>query len=132
MKQDRHEEGRFTNNGRGLGTVTEAMVQQRARELAVINGRSEQQVLQSDLDQARRELTRVEEPLDPKSSPAEQVPEEDRWEPVPDNSGEQAPTLPAPDEQTFAEKLVQEGVEAAEHDQMVKATKKSLRDDTKP
>ena len=36
----------------------------------------------------------------------------------------------APDEQTFAEKLVEEGVEDAEQDQMVKATEASLKRDT--
>lgn len=128
MKQ-RHEDGRFTKDARGLGTVTEAMVLQRARELAVINGRSEQQVLESDIQEARRELTEGAESLNREPSPAELVPEEDRWNPVADNPGKQTPSMPAPDEQTFAEKLVQEGVEAAEHDQMVKATKKGLKDD---
>lgn len=127
MKENRIEEGRFTENGRGLGTVTEEMVRARARELALINGRPEQ-VLDSDLDQARREL-QGEERLNPEPSAAEEIPEEDRWEIVPDNTGQQAPTVPAPDEQTFAERLVEEGVEDAEQDQMVKATRESLRRD---
>lgn len=126
MKENRIEEGRFTENAHGLGTVTEEMVRQRAKELAIINGRSARQVLDSDIEQAKRELT-GEERLNPPPTPAEQVAEEDRWEAVPESVGQKAPTVPAPDEQTFAEKLVEEGVEDAEQDQMVRATKASLK-----
>ncbi len=129
MKENSIEEGRFSRHAEGLGTVTEEMVKERAEELAVINGRSKHQVLESDLDQARRELT-GEEGLVPEPSAAESVPEEDRWEAVPETSGHQVPSIPAPDEQTFAEKLVEEGVEDAEQDQMIKATKASLKRDT--
>src|SRR5579859_2049147 len=113
MKENQIEEGRFTERARGLGTVTEAMVRQRAGELAIINGRSAKQVLDSDLEQARRELTGAER-LNPPPTPAEELPEENRWEAVPESVGQKAPTVPAPDEQTFAEKLVEEGVEDAE------------------
>jgi hypothetical protein len=121
------EEGRFSDHGRGLGTVTEAMVRHRARELAFINGHPNQ-VLDSDLTQARRELT-GEERVNPEPTAAEQLTEDQRWEPVPESVGHKAPTVPAPDEQTFAEELVEEGVEDAEQDQMVKATRQSLKRD---
>src|SRR6266481_7288099 len=111
------EEGRFTEGGHGLGTVTEEMVLHRAREIALISGRSSHHVLDSDWAQARRELT-GQERLTPSPSAAEQIPEEFRWESVPESVGHQAPTVSAADEQTFAEELVEEGVEEAEHDQM--------------
>ena len=104
MKENQIEEGRFTEHAHGLGTVTEAMVRQRARELALIKGRREDQVLNSDLDQAHRELT-GEERLEPPPTPAEELTEESRWVGVPESMGHQAPTVAAPDEQTFAEKL---------------------------
>jgi len=126
MKQNRIEEGRFTEGGRGLGTVTEEMIQHRAREIAVINGRSQHTVLESDVDEARRELL-GEERLTPNPTAAETLPEEDRWESTPVNEGQKAETVSAPDEQTFAEKLVEEGVADAEHDQSLQATKESLR-----
>lgn len=129
MKREHHEEGRFTDHGRGLGTVTEEMVRQRARELALINGRPEKGILDSDLEQARRELQGAEG-LSPSPTAAESVAEEDRWNPVPDNDGRKAETLPAPDEQTFAEKLVEEGVQEAEHEQMVQANRENLKRDT--
>src|SRR6184192_2528949 len=116
MKKNQIEEGRFTEHGRGLGTVTEEMVRQRARELAVINGRSQDNLLDSDFQQARRELT-GEEGLTPTPTKAEELPEEERWDPVPGSPGQAAPKVPTRDEQTFAEKLVEEGVADAEQDQ---------------
>ena len=56
MKQNRIEEGRLSDRGEGLGTVTKEMVMKRAREIAVINGRSQNNVLDSDVDEAQREL----------------------------------------------------------------------------
>ncbi len=131
MKQDRIEEGRFTEDARGLGTVTEEMVRQRAQEIALISGRSEHQVLDSDLDQARRELT-GEERVVPETPAAENVPEAQRWDPVPGTSGDRVPAVPTSDEQTFSEKLVEEGVEDAELDQSVQATRESLKRETRP
>jgi Mg-chelatase subunit ChlI len=131
MKENRIEQGRFTENAHGLGTVTEAMVRRRAEEIAIINGRSKHQVNSTDLDQARRELT-GEERLTPEPTAAEQLPEEKRWEAVPESTGEKAPTVPAPDEQSFAEKLVEEGVEDAEHEQMIEATREDLKRERRP
>jgi hypothetical protein len=128
MKENRIEEGRFTEHGHGLGTVTEEMVWQRARELARIAGRPEGQVLDSDLKEARRELT-GQERLNPPATVGETIPEENRWEAVRETPSHRAPTVPAPDEQTFAEELVEEGVEEAEHDQMVQAERKGRREE---
>jgi hypothetical protein len=126
MKENRIEQGRFTEQGHGLGTVTKEMVHKRARELALISGR--ERVLDSDYEQAKRELTR-EEHLTPEPGAVERLSEDERWEPVPVSMGKEAPKIPAPDEQTFAEKLVEEGVEDAEHDQMTRATRESIRRD---
>jgi len=126
MNENPIEKGRLTQRGRGLGTVTETMVRQRAGELAVINGRSEKNIIDSDVEQARRELT-GEENLVPQPSKAEEVPEDGRWDPVPGSTGQTAPTIAVPDEQTVEEKLVEEGVEEAEQDQMIRATRESLR-----
>src|ERR1017187_5737494 len=50
-------EGVLTENSAGIGTVTPKMVRQRAAELAVIDGRLEQEVSKSECEEARRELT---------------------------------------------------------------------------
>ena len=131
MKQDRNAEGRLSAGARGLGTVTQRMVRERARELAIIAGRSEHDINETDFEQALRELTGAER-LTPTSTAAEELTEDARWDPNPQSSGSQAPTVPAPDEQTFAEKLVEEGVADAEHDQMVQATKQSAKRDRLP
>ncbi|HWQ92118.1 MAG TPA: hypothetical protein VN673_10630 [Clostridia bacterium] len=124
MKRDQYEEGRFTEHAHGLGTVTEDMIRNRAREIAQINGRSQHQVLDSDLDQARRELT-GEERLNPDPTSEEEL--ENRPLGVQGRGDGRVPSVPAPDEQTFAEKLVEEGVQEAEHEQMVEATRESIK-----
>jgi hypothetical protein len=126
MKQNQIEEGRLSDRGEGLGTVTKAMVMERARQIAVINGRSAKNVLDSDFDEAKREL-QGEDEMKPPLTAAESIPEDQRWDPVPGSEGHQAPTVPAPDEQTFAEKLFDEGVADAEHDQEIEATRDDLR-----
>ena len=127
MKKNSVEEGRFSANARGLGTVTRDMVLHRAREIAEINGRPDH-VIESDFQQAQRELT-TEDMDQPKPAAEELVPEEKRWMEVPENEGRKVGEVPAPDEQTFAEKLVEEGVEDAEHDQMTRATREAARRD---
>jgi hypothetical protein len=126
MKERNTDEGRFSLEGRGLGTVTEEMVRDRASEIAVINGRSKHKVLDSDLEQARRELL-GQERLNPQQTAAEAIPEDERWDGMPVSSGGKTAAAQAPDEQTFAERLVEEGVADAEHDQEIKATRASLR-----
>ena len=121
-------EGRVSEQGEGLGTVTKEMVMKRAREIAVINGRSQNNVLDSDLDQAQRELEGEDE-INPPTPVDERVPEDKRWDPVPGSEGRQAPTVPAPDEQTDAEKIYDEGVADAEHDQEIQATRDQARRD---
>ena len=128
MKQNRIEEGRLSDRGEGIGTVTKDMVMKRAREIAVINGRSQNNILDSDVDQAQRELEGEDE-INPPLTAEERVPEDKRWDPVPGTEGTQTPTIPSPDEQTDAEKLYDEGVADAEHDQEIEATRDAARRD---
>jgi len=95
MKRDRNEEGRFSQRGRGLGTVTRGMVRKRAAELALINGRSEHQILDSDWAQAYRELTGVER-LVPQPPLEEQLPEGSRSG-MPGSQGHQVENVPPAD-----------------------------------
>jgi hypothetical protein len=128
MKQNRIEEGRLSDRGEGLGTVTEEMVMKRAREIAVINGRSAKHVIEADIEEAREELEGKDE-MNPGPTAEENVTEDKRWDPVPASEGTQAPTVPASDEQTVAEKLYDEGVADAEHDQEIQATRDAWRRD---
>lgn len=116
-------------HSRGLGTVTREMVIKRARELAVINGRSAKQMLQSDFDQAKRELTGRGEVVEEPEAPRRRSHAELR-ETIRGTHGRQARTVAAHDEQTDAEKLVNQGIADAEHDQMIEGTRESMRRDT--
>jgi len=123
MKKDQIEEGRISEHSKGLGTVTQEMVRARAREIALINGRSPEHLSPADFSQAKQELTGQNY-----VGPAEeQLPSSERWDPVPGTPGHQAISVPPHDEQTDAEKLVEEGVSEAEHEQMVEGTRESLR-----
>jgi hypothetical protein len=128
MQEDGRVEGRYSENSRGLGTVTDKMVRERGREIAVINGRSANRPLDSDFEEAWRELTGRER-LIPPAPREELLPEEDRWEVVAPSGEKEGLKIPVPDEQMFAEMLVEEGVEDAEHDEMLKAAKKMRRQD---
>ena len=118
MKATESIKGRISGHFNGLGTVTPEMVEQRAREIALINGRTAEEFNETDLEEARAEMTgefaleeqREEEPGAVAGSLADAVP---------GSSGHKnAPKLPS-DEQRMAEQLVQEGVDEAEHHSML-------------
>jgi hypothetical protein len=77
MKTNPLKEGALTENSAGLGTVTRKLVRKRAVELAVINGRSAQEVSKSDWEQAKRELT-GEPDTDPNETALDSAPESQR------------------------------------------------------
>jgi hypothetical protein len=119
MKATQTIKGRISGRFNGLGTVTPEMVEQRAREIALINGRAAEEFNEADLDEARAELTGD-------GALEEQREEEDSAlgvgtlrDTVPGTAGHKnAPKLPS-DEQRMAEQLVQEGVDEAEHHSML-------------
>jgi hypothetical protein len=125
MKKNPLKDGALTENSTGIGTVTPQMVRERAAELAMINGRSADEAGRSESEQARRELT-GEPDTDPKEAALESAPESERWDPLPGSAGRKIPAAPSEDEddegRSDNERLVQEGIEGAEHDQMLQAT----------
>jgi hypothetical protein len=132
MKTNPLKEGVMTENGAGIGTVTPEMVRDRAVQLAAINGRSAQDPSQTDLDQAKRELT-GEMDADPKDALLEAAPESERWDPVPGSAGHKASESSSQDTdedgRSDSARLVEEGVEEAGHDQMLQATKAMKQED---
>ena len=128
MKANPMKDGVLTENSAGIGTVTRKMVRERAVELAVINGRSAQEVWKSDWEQAQRELT-GEPDTDPRQVALEAAPESQRWDPVPGSTGHKVPEAPSADEdeegRSDHERLVEEGIADAEHDQMRQASLKT-------
>jgi hypothetical protein len=132
MKTNPLKEGFLTENSTGIGTVTRKMVRERAVELAVINGRSARDVSKSDLEQAKRELT-GEPDTDPKDAILESLPESERWDPLPGSTGHKAPVAASEDEddegRSDNERLVEEGIAGAEHDQMRQAARDAQKRD---
>jgi hypothetical protein len=132
MKTNPLKEGTLTENSVGLGTVTPRMVRERAVELAVINGRSPQDVSKSDWEQAKRELT-GEPDEDSKEAVLEAAPESERWDPIPGSTGSKAQAAPGEDEddegRSDNERLTEEGVKGAEHDQMRQAARENIEGD---
>jgi hypothetical protein len=118
-------EGALTENSAGIGTVTRKMVRQRAVELAVINGRSAQEVSTSDWEQAQLELTGNSD-KGANEVVLESAPESERWDPVPGSTGGKVPVAPGEDEDAEGrsdnERLVDEGMAGAEYDQTRQAT----------
>src|SRR6202035_4559431 len=132
MKIDPLNEAALIINSTGVGTVTHKMVRERAVELAVIDGRTEQEESKSDWEQAKRELTGGSD-MDPKEALLETAPESERWDPVPGSTGHimTVPSVDGEDDEGrgFTERLVEEGMLEAEHDQMLQAAKKQKQED---
>jgi hypothetical protein len=128
MKPNLLKAGAFTENAAGIGTVTRQMVRERAVELAAINGRTAPDVSKADWDQAKRELT-GDSDTDPKEAALESAPESERWDPLPGSAGHKVPEAASEDEddegRSDNERLVEEGVAGAEHDQMLQAARQA-------
>jgi len=95
----------------------------RGRRHGTATDRGENQALDSDVEQARREL-RGEEASNPGPDAEDRLPEDERWDPVPGSPGHKAPTVPAADEQMELEDLVEEGVADAEREQELAANRR--------
>ena len=118
-------------NADGIGTVTPAMVEARARELAAINGRDSSEPSEADYQQAKRELTGEEE-IDPQQN-LESLPESEAWDPLPGATGRQAADSLGEDEdaegRSEAAQMYEEGINEAEHDQMLRAAEAEQSDE---
>ena len=116
------------------GNVSPEVLRTRAAELAVINGRLPHDITKADLRQARRELGGGSD-IDPADVILEAAPESERWDPVHGSTGEKilVPVNEDEDEdaegRSTADQLVAAGVAAAEHQQMLQATRAAAKKD---
>ena len=121
----------MTENSAGIGTVNRKMVRERAVELAVINGRSAQDVSKADWEQAKQELTGGAD-TDAKAAALEAAPESERWDPLPGSTGHKARVAASEDEdeegRSDNEKLVAEGMAEAEADHLRQASKAAAKE----
>jgi hypothetical protein len=128
MKRANRIQSRIEEHGKGLGTADDDLVNSRAREIAITNGRRGDQITTADLDQARQELRARNAPLDPADDHSEEE-LASREGLMGVSTGRSARIRPARDEQTQAEDLVAEGLEEAAHEQMVEGNRISRQRD---
>jgi hypothetical protein len=132
MRKNPLNKGIIMENADGIGAVTPAMVEARARELARINGRDSSKPTEADYQQAKRELTGEEE-TDPQEENLESVPESEGWDPVPGSTGRQAADSLGEDEdaegRSESAQMFEEGVNEAEHNQMRRAAEEEQSDE---
>jgi len=115
-------EGAIMIHGKGVGTISDEMIRNRASELAMIDGRADEDASQADWDEAERELTSGAEPPS-----LESVPESERWNPILGTVGHKAAVEfdDNDDEEgrSVEERLVQAGVAEADHDRKLTAAR---------
>jgi len=132
MNKNPLNKGILTENASGIGTVTQEMVEARARELAVIAGRVPPQPSQVDYEQAKREQT-GEPDTNAQEAALELIPESERWNPVPGSTGRHTPDSLGEDEdsegRSESAQLVEEGIKEGEHDQMLQAARATQKRD---
>jgi len=121
-------EGMIMIHGAGVGTISDEMIRNRASELAMIAGRTAEDVSQADWDEAEKELTRGTEPAF-----LESVPESDRWNLIPGSTGHETVVHFDDNEdeegRSVEERLVQAGVAEADHEQKLAAARNAAAND---
>ena len=111
--------GKILAHDQGTGLLTAKELKTRAREIALINGHSTP--TDDDRDQAKHDLQGDSlPPTSDTEDTSNHALTRDPSEPV-SNYGSQTPTPETEDEQNSSERMVVEGVEEAQHDQMLAA-----------
>lgn len=111
--------GKILNHGEGTGEVTQQDVDQRADEIAIIEGRPGGVVSAADRKRARTELMGGDlHALSEEEENSTGSVNRDPADPAA-SRGEHAPTLSDEDDQGVVERLALEGVEEAQHEQML-------------
>ena len=116
--------GKISMHGDGMGAPTPELVEQRAREIALIDERNPEEFTDADWDEARRELLGLasSDGLDESSSSAEG----EEWDLVASDTGHRLPRAGLDDDEMLGAQLVAGGLDEAVHDQMVQARRDEL------
>ena len=116
--------GRLFVHGQGTGGVGRADIERRARELAAIDGRSGAEITDDDLARARAELLGLQLPATTaEDNEADAGLNRDPSDP-PSVSGHETPLREGSDPEKALERLALEGVEEAQHEQMLAARRR--------
>ena len=129
--QPPHDQGKILNGAAGIGEVSKAEVEKRARELAEIDGLDADQVDEGHRYQARQEMLGAADAdaANDEGPVAGLINEDD----VPGESG--SAVTPAThaaasgDEQTIGEELYGEGIAEADHDRMTQSRRQERLDE---
>jgi hypothetical protein len=116
MDEAQHNEGKILLGTKGVGAVTPQMIEERAREIAHSDGRAQP----NDLDHARAREELIGATSESDKPATRKEPGRDWGMPLV-SSGEKAPTVRPEDEENIPEKLIQEGIDEADHDQRSKS-----------
>jgi len=119
MKTTRVPHGKISDHFQGLGAASRDTVLRRAREIALTNGHPPNHFTEDDFLQAKRELmgaTGDGESDGPLTNLT-------RWDEAPGSHGHPVEKTEPADEQTCEAELVEEGLNEAEHEQMVEGAK---------
>ena len=129
MKTNDPTNGRILIHGQGSGSIGSQDIERRARELADIDGRSGAQFTESDLASAEAELMGTSLPqTNVEDDETDVAMSRDPSEPISVN-GHEIPLREGPDEEKAVERLALEGVEEAQHEQMLAARRRARRED---
>ena len=115
--------GKINTGDQGLGTVTPGMVEDRAKELARMDGRT--QPHEGDRQQAQEELLGPAGATSGPEAVDQEVENIVTWDDAPESAGARAQQVLPEDEANIAETLVQEGLEEAEHDQRLSSVEEN-------
>lgn len=119
MNAHRNPPGRILSHGKGLGEVTQRDIEQRAEENAIIEGRPEGLLSAIERRQARSELAGDQLPDSGENDDGVTASlSRDPADPIA-SRGERAPLASDDDDQETLERLALEGLEEAQHEQML-------------
>jgi hypothetical protein len=125
MPEHKDHEAHMIVRGRATGAITAADIERRARELALIR-RGDERYNEEDLRRAERELmgdTDLPDVDDDENTPY--AANRDPSEPISNHGFQHVMPGQEGDEQTAPERLAQQGVDEAQHDQMVESRRRS-------
>ena len=124
MHKNLLDEGDLIKTSAESNPVTRDEIHARARELALIEGRVPPNVSQADYEQAKQELT-GESDLSRQEAILDAISDPNPSDPTSSSIGYQLPESPNEDEddegRSQSEQLAENGVEKAEHDQVLQA-----------
>ncbi len=119
--------GRILIHGRGSGSAGASDIERRARELVDIDGRTGAEITDFDLARAEAELSGIALPLTTvEDDETDEASTRDPNEPISVN-GHEIPLRKGLDEEKAVERLALEGVEEAQHEQMLAARRRERR-----